>query len=39
MFPNIGIVALSALVPLLIGFIYYHPKVVDTAWMKVTGMA
>ena len=38
MFPNMIVVALSALVPLVIGFIYYNPKVLGTAWMKVSGM-
>lgn len=31
-------VLVAALVPMLIGFIYYHPKVVGTAWMKASGM-
>ena len=38
MFPNLGIVALAAIIPMLIGFIYYHPKVVGSVWMKVSGM-
>ena len=29
--------ALSALVPLLIGFVWYNPKVFGTAWMKACG--
>lgn len=33
-----GIVTLAALAPLFMGFIYYHPKVFGTAWMKVTGI-
>jgi hypothetical protein len=32
---NIAIIALAALVPLIIGFIWYHPKVFGNAWMKV----
>lgn len=29
------ILLLTALVPLLVGAVYYHPKVVGTAWMRV----
>lgn len=28
----------AALVPLVIGFIWYHPKVFGTAWMKASGI-
>ena len=28
----------AALIPMVIGFIYYHKKVVGSAWMSVTGM-
>lgn len=38
MFPNMLIVALAALVPLVIGFIYYNPNVLGKAWMKLSGM-
>ena len=38
MFPNMLIVALAALVPMVIGFIYYNPNVLGKAWMKVSGM-
>ena len=38
MFPHVGIVALAALVPLIMGFIYYNPKVIGTAWMKEAEM-
>ena len=38
MFPNMLIVALAALVPLVIGFVYYNPNVLGKAWMKVSGM-
>jgi hypothetical protein len=31
------VVLLTALVPLVVGFIYYNPKVVGGAWMKVNG--
>jgi hypothetical protein len=32
------ILALSALVPLLVGFIWYNPKTFGTAWMKAAEM-
>lgn len=35
---NWYILFISALVPLLVGFIWYHPKVMGTAWMKSSGM-
>ncbi len=38
MMPNIGIVALAALVPMIIGFLYYNPKTIGSAWMKEAGM-
>lgn len=28
----------AAILPLVTGFIWYHPKVLGTAWMKETGM-
>lgn len=31
------ILAITGLVPMLVGFIYYNPKVVGNAWMKVNG--
>lgn len=36
MLPEMNFIAvlLTALIPTIIGFIYYHPKVVGTAWMK-----
>ncbi len=33
--PNFYIVFLTGLIPLFVGAIYYHPKVVGNAWMKV----
>lgn len=36
---NFPIVFAAALIPLLVGFVYYHPKVFGTAWMKAAGMA
>ena len=38
MFPHFGIIALAALIPMIVGFIYYNPKVVGTAWMKASGV-
>lgn len=38
MFPNLLFVALAALVPLVVGFIYYSPKVFGNAWMKACGL-
>lgn len=32
------IVALATLIPLIVGFIWYNPKVFGAAWMKTTGM-
>lgn len=29
----------SALIPLVIGFIWYHPKVFGTAWMRLSGVS
>lgn len=38
MFPNFLFIALAALVPLVIGFIWYNPKVFGNAWMKSAGI-
>lgn len=35
---NIGIIALAALIPLLIGFIWYHPKTLGKIWVKEAGL-
>nr|MBA2412402.1 DUF1761 domain-containing protein [Burkholderiaceae bacterium] len=35
---NFLIIAVAALVPLVIGFIWYNPKVFGNAWMAATGM-
>ncbi len=37
--PNLLIILLAALVPLVMGFIWYNPKVMGAAWMKSTGLA
>ncbi len=31
---NFPLLFATALIPLIVGFIYYHPKVFGTAWMK-----
>ena len=36
--PNIVALFVAALVPMIIGFIWYNPKVFGTAWMKVADM-
>lgn len=35
---NFLVLLLSSLVPIFIGFIYYHPKVLGTVWMKESGL-
>ncbi len=35
---NLVVVFSTALIPLFIGFIWYHPKVFGNAWMKETGL-
>ncbi len=32
---NLGVMALAALVPILVGFVWYNSKVFGNAWMKV----
>ena len=34
MLPNFLVLALAALIPMIVGFIYYNPKVFGNAWMK-----
>lgn len=36
---NFAILALSALIPLVIGFIYYNDKVLGKAWMNAAGLS
>ena len=36
---NFLAVLVAALVPMIIGFIWYNPKVLGTAWMKASGIA
>jgi hypothetical protein len=35
---NFLVLALAALIPLVMGFIWYNPKVVGNAWMKASGL-
>jgi hypothetical protein len=35
---NLKIIALTALIPMVIGFIYYHPKLMGGVWMRVNGL-
>lgn len=35
---NFLAIAVAAIVPLLVGAIWYNPKVLGTAWMKASGM-
>lgn len=35
---NLVYIALAALVPMIVGFIYYNPKTLGTAWMNAAGM-
>ena len=35
---NFLAVLVAALVPMVLGFIWYNPKVMGTAWMKETGL-
>jgi len=35
---NIWIIPVAALIPMVIGFIWYNPKVLGTAWMEAAGM-
>lgn len=35
---NYLIVISTAIIPLLIGFVWYHPSIFGTAWMKETGV-
>jgi hypothetical protein len=36
---NFPILFASALIPMLVGFVWYHPKVLGTAWMNVCGLS
>jgi len=35
---NILAILVTALVPMVLGFIWYHPKVFGSAWMRLSGM-
>lgn len=36
--PNFYVFFLAALIPMLVGAIWYNPKVLGTAWMKASGV-
>jgi hypothetical protein len=36
---NLAVIFIAACIPLLIGFVWYHPKVFGTIWMKAAGIA
>jgi Protein of unknown function (DUF1761) len=38
MHPNFLAILVAAIVPLVVGFIYYNPKVFGTIWMKEAGL-
>ena len=38
MFPNLGVVAIAAIIPMIVGFLYYNPKTMGNLWMKLSGM-
>lgn len=38
MHPNFLIIFLAALIPLVVGFVWYNPKVFGNAWMKASDM-
>lgn len=35
---NFLVLAMAALIPMITGFIWYHPKVMGTVWMNAAGM-
>ena len=35
---NLPILLLAAIIPLILGFIWYHPKVFGTVWMNASGL-
>ena len=35
---NFVAIIVAALIPMIIGFIWYHPKVFGNTWMQVAGM-
>lgn len=35
---NLVALLVAGIIPMIVGFIYYHKKVVGSAWMSVTGM-
>lgn len=35
--PNLLAIVIAALIPMFMGFIYYHPKVFGKVWMESLG--
>ena len=35
---NVVAILVAALIPMLLGFVWYHPKVLGTLWMKEAGL-
>ena len=35
---NVIALFVAALIPMIVGFVYYHKSVAGSAWMSVTGM-
>ena len=38
MMPNLVTIALAALIPMAVGFTWYHPKIFGTKWMNLAGL-
>jgi hypothetical protein len=36
---NFMAIAVAALIPMIVGFMYYHPKALGTAWMEANGFS
>ena len=36
---NLGIIALAAIIPLIVGSVWYNPKVLGNVWMKASGLS
>lgn len=39
MTPNILFIIIAALIPMIVGFIWYSPKIFGNAWMEAAGMS
>lgn len=36
---NMMAIGVASLIPMIMGFIYYHPKVMGNAWMNANGFS